>query len=26
MEKSGKRGKDVSGYWMTLKKREVTGN
>jgi len=25
MEKPGRRGKDVSSYWMTLKKREVTG-
>jgi len=26
MGKSVERGKDVSSYWMTLKKREDTGN
>jgi len=25
-KKPGKRGKDVSSYWMTLNKREDTGN
>jgi hypothetical protein len=26
MEVTGRRGKDISSYWMTLRKREDTGN